>query len=110
MPSLVAFGAGNRAVEEVQRHKSKRPPVILRAAPARWSQSERRLQIIDELYRIHASLMRDQLAGACDVDALPRDQWLNDQLARLGEAWRVQNVDGFRYEIYDVGAQSCGFR
>lgn len=67
------------------------------------SDCDRRLQLIEELYRLHTRQMRDALAGAWEIGTLPRDEWLNDQLARLGETWRVQNVDGFRYEIYDVG-------
>lgn len=66
------------------------------------SEQQRRLAIVEQLYRLHSSLMRDSLAAASDVFALPPDSWLNDQLTRLGECWRVQNVDGFRYEIYDA--------
>lgn len=66
------------------------------------SENQRRLAIIDELYRLHARLMKDAFADMSAVEALPPDPWLNQRLANLGEIWRVQSVDGFRYEIYDA--------
>lgn len=32
------------------------------------------------------------------------DWWVNERLEARGECWRVQSVDGFRYEVYDIGA------
>lgn len=63
----------------------------------------RQMGLIEELHRIHSNQMRDALASAHDIFALPPDRWMNEQLGKLGESWRVQNVDGFRYEIYDIG-------
>ena len=70
------------------------------AAP---SEHQRQMGLIEELHRLHSNQMRDALASAYDVFALPPDRWMNEQLGMLGEAWRVQNVDGFRYEIYGAG-------
>ncbi len=66
------------------------------------SEHQRRLAIVEQLYRLHENLMRDSTAAASDVFAVPPDNWINEQLARLGEDWRVQNVDGYRYEIYEA--------
>lgn len=51
---------------------------------------------------MHSIKMRNAMESAHDVFALPPDSWLNEQLSQFGENWRVQNVDGFRYEIYDA--------
>jgi hypothetical protein len=67
------------------------------------SEQQRRMAIVEQLHRLHSNLMRNALANAHDVFALPPDSWLNEQLIKFGETWRVQNVDDFRYEIYDVG-------
>ena len=66
------------------------------------SEQQRRMAIVEELHRMHSVKMRNALATAHDVFALPPDSWLNEQLDQFGENWRVQNVDGFRYEIYDA--------
>jgi hypothetical protein len=66
------------------------------------SEQQRRLQIVDELRRKHPIKISNAMESAHDVFALPPDSWLNAQLSQSGENWRVQNVDGFRYEIYDA--------
>ena len=60
------------------------------------------MQIVEELHRMHSINIGYAMASAQDVLALPPDSWLNEQLSHFGENWRVQNVDGFRYEIYDA--------
>jgi hypothetical protein len=66
------------------------------------SEHERRLAIVEQLYRLHDKLAVRSRAAASEAFASPPDSWLNAQLASLGESWRVQSVDGFRYEIYDA--------
>jgi hypothetical protein len=66
------------------------------------SEQQRRMQIVEDLHRMHTIRMRNAMESAHDVFALPPDSWLNEQLSQSGETWRVQNVDGFRYEIYDA--------
>ena len=51
---------------------------------------QRRMAIIEELHRLHEVRMRDALERAHDVFALPPDNWLNEQLGKLGEDWRVR--------------------
>jgi hypothetical protein len=76
------------------------------AAHSFQSEQQRRMAIVEQLHRLHTTLMRNALASAPDVFALPPDSWLNEQLGKFGEDWRVQNVDGFRYEIYDAGSHA----
>ena len=61
-----------------------------------------KLRLIEELHRLHVRQKKNDLAPARDLDSLPPDTWLNEQLMQLGETWRVQTVDGFRYEFYDA--------
>lgn len=67
-------------------------------------ENRRRAQVLQELYRLYSV----DLAGAEGVsvyrDTLPPDLWINDSLQARQERWRVQNVDGFRCEIFDVPA------
>ena len=63
--------------------------------------SRRRTQILQQLYRDYAEEMAD-LGEFAYRETLPPDGWINDRLFAMGERWRVQNVDGFRCEIYDA--------
>ena len=74
----------------------------LKGAGVVQSEQQRRMQIVEELHRMHSIKIGNAMASAQDAFALPPDSWLNEQLSQFGENWRVQNVDGFRYEIYDA--------
>lgn len=69
----------------------------LRAASL--NERQRRQLILEQLYKEHTVLV-DAASDALDI--LPPDSWVNCRLLALREACRVHNVDGFRYEIYDV--------
>ena len=77
-----------------------------RSAPGDRSGSRARFKapndLIDELCGLHAGTTSEGIADAHLSDVLPPDYWMNDQLARLGQKFRVQTVDGYRYEIYDI--------
>lgn len=77
----------------------KRPGISLQ--PSAVSELQQRLQLIDELHRTYLHRTRDTAADSDAWDALPPDDWMNERLAQLGRAWRVQTIDGFRYEFYD---------
>ena len=64
--------------------------------------SRRRTQILQRLYRDHADEMAGMDSEPAHRQTLPPDGWINDRLTTMGERWRVQNVDGFRCEIYDA--------
>ncbi len=64
--------------------------------------SRRRTQILQKLHQDYAA-ERAELDGEYAYrQTLPPDGWINDRLTTMGERWRVQNVDGFRCEIYDA--------
>lgn len=65
------------------------------------TEPQRRSGLIEALYREYASLGPASLDRR-EFDALPPDAWLNERLDEMGERWRVQNVDGYRYEVYDA--------
>ena len=64
-------------------------------------ETQRRLDLIEQLHRVYSGQpggpVRSRIA-----DDLPPDAWMNEQLARLSETWRVQNVDGYRYEVFEA--------
>lgn len=82
---------------------TKAKPAMTRSEPyhQRTDDSRRRTQILQQLYSDHAVEMAE-LGEAGYRETLPPDGWINDRLASMGERWRVQNVDGFRCEIYDA--------
>ena len=61
------------------------------------------LQVMYRDYWAEAAHSTDQLTHT--PTPLP-DWWVNERLEARGENWRVQSVDGFRYEVYDIGAPS----
>lgn len=68
----------------------------------RTGESEERVRLLQQLYREHAVETSDPCGDLVYPAAVPPQGWVNDRLSALGQAWRVQNVDGFRYEIFDV--------
>jgi hypothetical protein len=68
----------------------------------RPDESRRRTQILQNLYRDHAVEVAEVDGEFAYRETLPPDSWINDRLTAMGERWRVQNVDGFRCEIYDA--------
>ena len=85
-----------------ERHSRESDRDLL--APGSWlgAENERRAKLLHELYRFHAIETSGEGSDLVYRNALPPDAWVNAQLATRGETWRVQNVDGFRCEIYDV--------
>lgn len=88
-----------------RRHRRPAPVASLHvlAEAGAWSgERSRRAFVLSDLYRLHAL----QTAGEDEIvsyaDTLPPDAWVNAELARRGERFRVHAVDGFRCEIYDV--------
>jgi hypothetical protein len=67
---------------------------------------ETRLDLIDDLCSLYVDATRESHADAHLSGVLPPDYWMNDQLVRLGQQFRVQTVDGYRYEIYDVASST----
>jgi hypothetical protein len=49
----------------------------------------------------HDGIPSQMLAGL----QLPPQDWLNEQLEIYGKRWRVRNVQGPTFEIYEVGTQ-----
>lgn len=70
------------------------------------AENERRARLLHELYLSYSAEAAEQGGMTTYENSLPPDQWVNTQLARNGETWRVQNVDGFRYEIYEVASHA----
>jgi len=62
----------------------------------------RRTHILEKLYNDHALEIAELGGEFTRRETLPPDGWVNDRLTAMGERWRVQNVDGFRCEIYDA--------
>ena len=75
---------------------------VLSVSPARSDEQGRRSSLLSELYRRHAVEVAGENGEMVYRDTLPPDAWVNSQLARRGEDWRVHNVDGFRCEIYEI--------
>lgn len=67
-------------------------------------ESRRRASLLQELYRVYSVEVGSEEGGSYYRDTLPPDAWINDQLEARSERWRVQNVDGFRCEIFDLHA------
>lgn len=63
---------------------------------------QRRSKILERLYTEHVLATSDSPSFRVASDVLPPDRWINERLAGLGEDWRVQSVDGYRYEIYSA--------
>jgi hypothetical protein len=65
-------------------------------------EQRRRTRRLEALYRQHVV----EVAGVDGVvtytSTLPPAWWINEKLEAQGECWRVQNVDGYRCEAYDV--------
>lgn len=61
-------------------------------------------RLIEELCHRFASLSPHTADDGEDCLLLPPAHWVNDQLAALGLACRVQAVDGYRYEVYELVA------
>ncbi len=72
------------------------------ASTERGEERGRRASLLAALYRHHAVETAGEKGDMVYRDTLPPDAWVNAQLARRGEAWRVHNVDGFRCEIYEI--------
>ena len=75
---------------------------VLSVSPDRSDERGRRSSLLSELYRRHAVEVAGENGEMFYRDTLPPDAWVNSQLARRGEDWRVHNVDGFRCEIYEI--------
>lgn len=67
-------------------------------------ETRRRADVLQDLYRHYSVEMSGEEGVSVYRDTLPPDGWINDRLTARSEAWRVHNVDGFRYEIFDVRA------
>lgn len=67
-------------------------------------ETRRRTQVLQELYRVYSVEICDEQGISVYRETLPPDAWINDRLLAGGERWRVQNVDGFRCEIFDINA------
>jgi len=65
-------------------------------------ETRRRADVLQDLYRHYAVEMSGEEGVSVYRDTLPPDGWINDRLTARSEGWRVQNVDGFRYEIFDL--------
>lgn len=73
-----------------------------------WSKDERlrRTRLIQGFYREHAIEAAGEAGELVYARTSPPDWWVNERLEALGEAWRVHDIDGFRYEVYDFGQPS----
>lgn len=69
-------------------------------------EQRRRASLLQDLHRDYW-IEAEEGAGhlAHSPTSLP-EWWVNERLEARGESWRVQSVDGFRYEVYDIVA--CG--
>jgi hypothetical protein len=73
--------------------------------PGPACRSETRDDLIADLCGQHARLAPRSPDDTYDAGLLlPPAYWINDQLAELGVAYRVQAVDGYRYEIFELAA------
>lgn len=61
-------------------------------ARSEWQGQEqsRRARVLSELYRRHAVETAGETGTIAYRDSMPPDAWVNGQLARRGEVWRVQ--------------------
>lgn len=75
---------------------------VLLEAGGWGDERSRRAAVLSDLYRQHAAETADADEVVSYADTLPPDAWVNAELARRGERFRVHAVDGFRCEIYDV--------
>jgi hypothetical protein len=67
-------------------------------------ETRRRADVLQDLYRHYSVEMSGEQGVSVYRDTLPPDGWINERLEARSERWRVQNVDGFRCEIFDVRA------
>lgn len=72
--------------------------------PGSPDESRRRANVLQELYRLYSIEVVTDEGDSFYRDTLPPDGWINDHLETRSERWRVQNVDGFRCEIFDLHA------
>lgn len=68
----------------------------------RSSEADRRVLLLQRLYREHAIETSGRDGEITYRATLPPQSWMNDRLSALGLNWRVHNVDGFRYEVFDI--------
>ncbi len=64
-------------------------------------ENRRRADVLQDLYRVYSFEVSGEPGVSVYRDTLPPDGWINDQLDSRNEGWRVQNIDGFRCEIFD---------
>ena len=98
---LVSLFARRRGFSQQLRDGPSRLDVSS-ASTERGEERGRRASLLAELYRHHAVETAGENGDMVYRNTLPPDAWVNAQLARRGEAWRVHNVDGFRCEIYEI--------
>lgn len=78
-----------------------RPRQKARPSVESIDETRRRADLLQELYRIYSVEISGEPGVSVYRDTLPPDGWINDQLDSRNESWRVQNIDGFRCEIFD---------
>jgi hypothetical protein len=75
------------------------------AASATKEQEDRKgflSQLVHNYMLSHDGISPDMASGL----ELPPAQWLNSQLKKYGKSWRVRNIHGPNYEIYDSATSS----
>jgi hypothetical protein len=73
------------------------------APDARSSEAQRqRVLVIQSLYREHAVETGAATGDLLYAQRLPPAWWVNDKLEARGESWRIQNIDGFRCEVFEL--------
>lgn len=67
-------------------------------------EQRRRAGLLQDMYRDYWAEAGDSADQLTHIPTPLPDWWVNERLDARGENWRVQSVDGFRYEVYDIGA------
>lgn len=71
-------------------------------APTSCDEQQRRARLLHAIYRARVVEVAGEEGDLVYPQTFPPDWWVNDRLESLGETWRIHNVDGFRFEVYDL--------
>ncbi len=65
-------------------------------------EQRRRTRQLQALYRLHVVEVAGGDGELMYAHTLPPAWWVNEKLEAQAESWRVQNIDGYRCEAYDL--------